>query len=136
MSSKNECHNCGRHRYCKQATHIKNYGLSSRCQDFISEATYDLVFDRGVHVVHTIPTYSEFANIFSDMPPEQEWELIKLWEDYVNKVKQSWSSRYTYCTGCFKDVRKDNTYTEFTEDGKLLIRCRGCDTIWYVKDAE
>jgi RNase P subunit RPR2 len=68
------------------------------------------------------------------MPAEQEWELIKLWDDYINKAKQSWSSRYTYCTGCFKDVRRDNTTSEVTSDGKLLIKCRSCGTIWYVKD--
>lgn len=136
MRRKNECHDCGRHRYCERARHIENYKLNSGCNDFITEATYDVMFDKGVHVIHTVPTYNEFANIFADMPAEQEWELIKLWENYVDKAKQSWSSRYTYCTGCFKDVRRDNTYTELTKDGKLLIKCKSCNTIWYVKDAE
>lgn len=134
MSRKNECHYCGRHRYCERAKHIENYGFNSGCQDFITEATYDVMFNKGVHMIHTVPTYNEFANIFANMSAEQEWELIKLWEDHINNVKQSWSSRYTYCTGCFKDVRRDNTTSEVTSDGKLLIRCKGCGTIWYVKD--
>ena len=78
----------------------------------------------------------EFADRFKGLPADQEWELIKLYDRYIEALKKDWSTRYTYCSGCFKDVRRDNTYTELTKDGKLLIKCKSCNTIWYVKDAE
>lgn len=125
------CNDCGRFYSCPKSKHIENYRLKSGCGDFISESTHDAVFNKGNHIIHT---YEEFADRFKGLPADQEWELIKLYDRYVEALKKDWSARYTYCTGCFKDVRRDNTYTELTTDGKLLIKCKGCHTVWYVRD--
>lgn len=128
-----ECKNCGRLHGCIKATHFENYSITAACGDFVSESTHDSVFNKGKYNVHT---FEEFADRFKGLTAEQEWELIKLYDRYVEALKKDWSTRYTYCSGCFKDARKDNTYTELTKDGKLLIKCKSCNTIWYVKDAE
>lgn len=128
-----ECKNCGRLHSCEKAHHLENYLLKCTCVDFISESTHDAVFNKGKYNIHT---YEEFADRFKGLPADQEWELIKLYDRYIEALKKDWSTRYTYCSGCFKDVRRDNTYTELTKDGKLLIKCKSCNTIWYVKDAE
>ena len=128
-----ECKNCGRLHSCEKAHHLENYLLKCACGDFISEATHDAVFNKGKYTIHT---YEEFADRFKGLPADQEWELIKLYDRYIEALKKDWSTRYTYCSGCFKDVRRDNTYTELTKDGRLLIKCKDCGTVWYVKDAE
>lgn len=127
------CNDCGRFHICPKSRNVENYKLRSECSDFISEVTYDSVFNKGKYGVHT---YEEFVDRFRGLPADQEWELIKLYDSYIEALKKDWNARYTYCSGCFKDVRRDNTYTELTKDGKLLIKCKNCDTVWYVRDAE
>lgn len=126
-----DCNICGRYHSCPKAKHLENYKLRPGCGDFISEATHDAVFNKGKYSIHT---YEEFADRFKGLHADQEWELIKLYDRYIEALKKDWSTRYTYCTGCFKDVRRDNTYTELTKDGKLLIKCKSCNTVWYVRD--
>lgn len=128
-----ECKNCGRLHSCAEAHRLETFSQKCACGSFISEATHDAVFNKGKYTIHT---YEEFADKFKGLPADQEWELIKLYDRYIEALKKDWSTRYTYCSGCFKDVRRDNTYTELTKDGKLLIKCKSCNTIWYVKDAE
>lgn len=84
-------------------------------------------------VKHTIYTYEDLAANIHELSPDQERELISLYRNYVERMENSWNARYTYCTGCRKTVRRDNTYTELTPDGRLLIKCKSCDMLWYVK---
>lgn len=125
------CTDCGRFHSCPKSKHVENYQLRSGCGDFISEATHDAVFNNGEYNIHT---YEAFSGRFKGLSADQEWELIKLYDRYIEALKKDWSSRYTYCSGCFKDVRRDNTYTEITNDGRLLIKCKSCNTVWYVRD--
>jgi hypothetical protein len=125
------CNDCGRFHNCSKSKHIENYQLRCGCGDFISEATHDAVFNNGECNIHT---YETFAARFKGLSADQEWELIKLYDRYIEALKKDWSARYTYCSGCFKDVRRDNTYTEITSDGRLLIKCKSCNTVWYVRD--
>lgn len=132
-TSSRGCNECGRFNSCTKSKHIENYRLRSNCIDFVTESTHSDVFNKGKHLIHT---YEEFSDMFKGLSSDQEWELIKLYDRYVETLKKSWSNRYTYCSGCFKDVRRDNTCTELTTDGRLLIKCKSCGTVWYVKDAK
>ena len=120
------CIDCGRAKNCSKAKYIENYRLKSRCIDFISE-------DTQAAVKHDICTYEDLAANIHQLSPDQEWELISLYRNYVERMEDSWNERYTYCTGCHKTVRRDNTYTELTSDGRQLIKCKSCDMLWYVK---
>lgn len=120
------CNNCGRAANCPKAKHIENYRLKSECLNFISEETQ-------AAVKHNVCTYEDLAANIHRLSPDQEWELISLYRNYVDRMEDSWNARYTYCTGCHKTVRRDNTYTELTPDGRQLIKCKSCDVIWYVK---
>ena len=120
------CIDCGRAENCPKAKYIENYRLKSRCIDFISE-------DTQAAVKHNVYTYEDLATNIHQLSPDQEWELISLYRNYVERMEDSWNERYTYCTGCHKTVRRDNTYTELTPDGRQLIKCKSCDMLWYVK---
>lgn len=84
-------------------------------------------------VKRKIYTYEELAEGLKERDPDYEWELISLYRKYIERMESSWNTRYTYCTGCHKTVRRDNTYTEPTLDGRILIKCKSCDMLWYVK---
>lgn len=120
------CNDCGRVNTCPKSKFIENYRLKSKCLDFISEDTQEAV-------KHSICTYEDLAANLHRLSPDQEWELISLYRNYIERMENSWNTRYTYCTGCHKTVRRDNTYTELTPDGRLLIKCKSCDMLWYVK---
>ena len=128
-----ECKMCGRLHSCVKGTHLENYKLRPGCGDFISEATHDAVFNKGKYNVHT---YNEFADRFKGLPADQEWELISLYRRYVEALEKDWNTRYTHCCGCHGTVERNNKYTELTKDGKLLIKCKSCNTVWYVRDTD
>lgn len=73
--------------------------------------------------------YSKLESI----EPADAFVLINQWECAINKVRQIYSSKYTYCGGCHKYLKVAEAKTE-REGDKNVTRCPECNIPWYIRE--
>lgn len=78
--------------------------------------------------------FKEFKAQFDGLGPEEYQRQIKTFEHYLKEVSDRFYKKYTYCTGCKKLVKFANKHIKESDDGRLLIRCDKCNSVWFVRD--
>ena len=82
-------------------------------------------------------TFEEFKKLFDKLSPDEYANKIRMFENYIEKIRNDFDKEYTYCTGCKKIVKRSEVYIEKGKSrtfNRSFIRCNKCNTIWYIRD--
>ncbi len=86
-----------------------------------------------------IQTFEEFAKQFDLDDPEKCVKLLRVYEDYIDRVWGFYGKKWTFCGGCHKTVRFDQRTTKEEPVGdkiKLVTRCPVCGCPWFIKEMD
>lgn len=82
-------------------------------------------------------SFEEFKKQFNKLSPDEYANKIRMFENYIEKIRNDFDKEYTYCTGCKKIVKRSEVYIEKGKSrtfNRSFIRCNKCNTIWYIRD--
>ena len=71
-----------------------------------------------------IPTYEEFKRQFANMTPEEQYNAMHQFEEYLRKCKTEFGTQYVYCVKC--EAWRPKVYLSFGKEGTNTFECAVC----------
>lgn len=78
--------------------------------------------------------YEYLKNKLNADNPEEYLEALRKCEDEIRQLRNEFGNTWTYCCGCKDYAKVDEAYDGWTDNGRPVMRCGKCGSIWRFLD--